>query len=148
MQKLNSLNTTSFFMRQHTIETACSDEPMFIDELMLEDNAEIGADMEMQDHSLRKPKFTVLSPEKKGDVLGDCELENEYEANELQIATQATTPADIDSDFASESSDEEHCRFVTRVMRRVPSKIQKVDTSAIEENARKASWMRLKDNFK
>ena len=33
-------------------------------------------------------------------------------------------------------------------MRRVPSKIQKVDTSAIEENARKASWMRLKDNFK
>ena len=34
-------------MRQHTIETACSDEPMFIDELMLEDNMEIGADMEM-----------------------------------------------------------------------------------------------------
>ena len=46
MQKINSLNTTSFFMRQHTIETTCSDEAMF-DELMLEDNIEIGADMEM-----------------------------------------------------------------------------------------------------
>ena len=47
MQKINSLNTTSFFMRQHTIETTCSDDAMFIDELMLEDNIEIGADMEM-----------------------------------------------------------------------------------------------------
>ena len=109
---------------------------------------EIGADMEMQDYSLKKPKFMILSPEKKGDELGKRELENELDQNELQIATQATTPADIDSDFASESSDEEHCRFVTRVMRRIPSKIQKVDTSAIEDNARKASWMRLKDNFK
>ena len=90
----------------------------------------------------------ILSPEKKGDELGKRELENGLDQNELQIATQATTPADIDSDFASESSDEEHCRFVTRVMRRIPSKIQKVDTSAIEDNARKASWMRLKDNFK
>ena len=98
---------------------------MFLDDLMLEDKLESGADIEMEDRSMRKPAFATLSPIKKGDITDDCDVVDEYLSptpNNHSAPTQAASPIDNDSDFASDSSDEEHCRFVTRVMRKVPSK--------------------------
>ena len=149
MQKSDS---TAYFARQHTLETTCTDDAMFLDDLMLEDKLEIGADIEMEDRTMRKPAFSALSPMKKGDITEDCDVVDEYlspKSNNHNATTQAASPVDRDSDFASDSSDDEHGRFVTRVMRKVPSKVsQKIDTSAIEENARQTSWIRLRDNFR
>ena len=151
MQKTNR-DSISYFTRQHTQETTCTDDAMFLDEFMLEDKLEIGADVEMEDRSMRKPAFSALTPIKKGEITDDCDVVDEYlspRSNNKSAPTQAASPIDNDSDFASDSSDEENCRFVTRVMRKVPSKVcQRVDTSAIEENARQTSWIRLKDNFR
>ena len=123
MQKTDR-DSISYFTRQQTQETTCTDDAMFLDDLMLEDKLEIGAEVEMEDHPMRKPAFATLSPIKKGDITDDCDVVDEYlspRSNNRSAPTQAASPIDNDSDFASDSSDEEHCRFVTRVMRKVPS---------------------------
>ena len=123
MQK-TSRDSISYFTRQHTQETTCTDSAMFLDDLMLEDKLEIEDNVEMEDRSMRKPAFATLTPIKKGEITEDCDVVDEYlspGSNNHSAPTQAASPIDNDSDFASDSSDEEHCRFVTRVMRKMPS---------------------------
>ena len=120
MQKTDSV---AFFGRQHTMETTCTDDAMFFDEFMHDDKGP--ADVDMDDKPMNKQQtFATLSPMRKIEHLEDCDVADVFLSpnTDQNIVTQATSPAD-DSDFASDSSDDENGRFVTRVMRKVPSKM-------------------------
>ena len=120
------------------METTCTDDAMFYDEFLLDDKASANVDMEDK-AVLKQQTFATLSPMRKIEHLDDCDVADVFlspSSTDQNIVTQANSPAE-DSDFASDSSDDENGRFVTRVMRKVPSKMhQRVDTAAIEENAR------------